>query len=97
MGLIVPGIGTEPSPTWASDLNASLSSIDSHNHSFGQGVQITPDGLNINSNLTFQNNSATGLSGVQLVIQAAQPSTLLNLYSYGNNGAISKRRLDYKI
>jgi len=86
MGLIVPGIGTEPSPTWASDLNASLSSIDSHNHSFGQGVQITPDGLNINSNLTFQNNSATGLSGVQLVIQAAQPSTLLNLYSYGNNG-----------
>ena len=64
MGLVIPGIGTEASPTWASDLNASLSSIDSHNHSSGQGVQITPNGMNINAPLAFQGNQATGVGAV---------------------------------
>lgn len=71
MGLIVPGIGTEYSPTWASDLNASLSSIDSHNHSAGQGVQITPSGLNINADLAFQGNNATLLRSTRFSPQSS--------------------------
>lgn len=71
MGLVIPGIGTEYSPTWASDLNASLSSIDSHNHSAGQGVQITPSGLNINADLAFQGNNATLLRSTRFSPQSA--------------------------
>lgn len=71
MNLVVPGIGTEYSPTWASDLNASLSSIDSHNHSAGQGVQITPSGLNINADLAFQGNNATLLRSTRFSPQSA--------------------------
>ena len=71
MGLTIPGIGTEASPTWASDLNASLSVIDSHNHSSGQGVQITPSGLNINSDLAFQSNNATQLRSARFTAQTA--------------------------
>lgn len=65
MGLIVPTVGVELGPQWATDLNASLSILDSHNHSAGQGVQVTPAGLNINSDLAFIGNNATGLRSVR--------------------------------
>ena len=71
MGLIIPGVGTELGPTWATDLNASLSILDSHNHSSGQGVQITPNGLNINSDLTFINNNAINLRSTRYTSQAS--------------------------
>lgn len=59
MGLIVPGVGTEPGPAWSSDLNSSLGTLDQHNHTFGQGVQINPGGLNINSDLSINSNNLT--------------------------------------
>lgn len=59
MNLVIPTIGVEPGPTWASDLNASLSIVDSHNHSAGSGVAITPDGLNISTDLPINGNNLT--------------------------------------
>lgn len=61
MGMPIPGVGNTTGPTWASDLNTSLNIIDGHNHSIGSGVQITPDGLNINSDLSFGSNNALSL------------------------------------
>jgi len=61
MGLIVPGIATEPGPTWGSDLNSSLGILDQHDHSSGSGVQITPSGININSDLSINNNNLTNI------------------------------------
>ncbi len=61
MNLVVPVPGVAPGPTWAQDLNASLTIVDAHNHSPGSGVQINPVGLNINADLTFQSNNATVL------------------------------------
>ncbi len=58
MNLILPTVGVDPGPDWATNLNASLSIIDQHNHSSGSGVQITPNGLNISSDLSFQMNNA---------------------------------------
>jgi len=87
MNLIVPGIGTEASPTWASDLNADLVTIDSHNHSSGQGVQITPSGLNINADLAFQNNNATLLRSTRFQVQNSVLSLSTDvgcLYVVGN-------------
>lgn len=57
MGLIVPGVGSEPGPAWANEINASLGTIDQHNHSPGQGVKITPLGLDINADLSILNNN----------------------------------------
>lgn len=53
MGLDIPTVGLAPGPEWATDLNNCLLTIDSHDHSTGKGVQVTPAGLNINSDLSF--------------------------------------------
>lgn len=71
MSLIIPTIGQELSPTWASDLNASLSIIDGHNHTPGEGVQIPPAGLNINSDLTMNGNNLTMVRTVKFSPQGA--------------------------
>lgn len=73
MGLIIPGVGTEPGPTWASDLNSSLGILDQHNHSVGQGVQINTDGININADLPLNQNN---LVSVKTVNFAALVSSL---------------------
>jgi hypothetical protein len=71
MGLPIPIPGVTPGPIWASDINASFTQIDSHNHSAGQGVQIQPNGMNINSDLTFQSNNATNLRTTRFSSQNA--------------------------
>lgn len=58
MNLPVPTVGVEPGPAWATDVNNCMSTIDSHDHSSGKGVIITPAGLNISSDLSFINNNA---------------------------------------
>lgn len=62
MSLPIPGVGTEAGPTYANDINSSLSIVDQHNHSAGSGVPINPSGLSINSSLPMNGNqlSLTG-------------------------------------
>jgi hypothetical protein len=69
MNLTVPGVGTSPGPAYASLINTDLSIIDEHDHSSGKGVQISPDGININGNLPFNNNNATTLRSVRFQAQ----------------------------
>lgn len=59
MSLPIPVVLTEPGPQYALDVNSCMSILDGHNHTSGMGVQIPPDGLNINSDLTFSNNRLT--------------------------------------
>ena len=61
MSLIQPAVGVTVGPTWSSELNTSLGLIDTHDHTSGKGVQITPSGLNINADLEFNQNDATEL------------------------------------
>ena len=75
MGFPVSTIGTDSGLSWETNLNAALSVIDSHNHSPGQGQQINPSGLNINSDLPFGGNNATLLRAVRF---SAQPSAIPN-------------------
>lgn len=92
MNLIVPGVGTEFGPTYALDINASLAIVDQHNHSNGNGVQITPAGLNINSALTLNNNFLTNAAGVTLTAQGSTPANKtayvsgVDLYFVDGNG-----------
>lgn len=71
MNMPVPVPGQEAGPTWAIDLTSCLAILDQHDHSSGSGVPITPDGLNINSDLTFANNNAINLRSVRFQTQVA--------------------------
>jgi hypothetical protein len=71
MSLVVPTVAVDPGPDWANNVNASLSIIDGHNHSSGSGTPIAPDGLNISTDLPFNNNSATELKSAQFQTQGA--------------------------
>ncbi len=71
MSLPIPAVGTEPGPNYAFDVNAALTLIDQHDHSSGRGVPITPDGLNINADLDFQNNSAINMKAISFESQVS--------------------------
>jgi microcystin-dependent protein len=92
MSLPLPGVGITSGPQYASDVNNCLTILDSHNHSSGSGVQITPSGLNINAPLTFNSNPITGVSSATFTQQTSL-STLNTLFVgadgnlYFNDGA----------
>lgn len=71
MLLVLPGVALTDGPQWASDVNASLTLIDQHNHSADSGVQITPNGLNINSDLTITNNNLTFVRSLRFTAQGS--------------------------
>lgn len=83
MSLPIPGVGSEAGPTWATDLNNCLTILDLHDHSSGLGVKITPSGININSELTFQNNQLTNAQILGMYLQGSDPTTLGCLYYKG--------------
>lgn len=80
MGLPVPAVGVTIGPDWASDINVSLGLIDAHDHSPGNGVQVTPSGLDISSDLTFAGNNATNLRSTRF---SAQSSPISNAADVG--------------
>lgn len=71
MSLVLPTVSSTIGPLWASELNSALTVIDAHNHAAGMGQQISPSGLDISSDLSFQSNNATLLRSVRLAPQAA--------------------------
>lgn len=82
MFLTEPAIGNSLSPQWAQLLNADMGIIDQHNHSPGSGVQVPPDGLDINSDLTFQGNNLLALNSA--VFNGAISGSPFNLSIYSN-------------
>ncbi len=86
MSLPIPTPLEDSGPDYALNLNASLVIIDSHDHTPGNGVQLTPDSLNINAELPFGNNDATELRTVRFQAQSSVPAVnpdLLCLYAVG--------------
>lgn len=86
MSLLMPIPGVAPGPNYAYEQNTSLSIIDTHNHSAGSGVQVTPAGLNISSDLSFLSNNAVALRSVRFNAQGsplALASDLGCLYESG--------------
>ena len=73
MLLTLPTVGVTAGPAYASQINAALEVVDRHDHSTGSGVQITPAGLNINADLSFNENDATDLRTARFT---SQPSAL---------------------
>ncbi len=78
MSLILPGVGQTLSPTWATDLNNSLTIIDQHNHTAGYGVPVPSSGLNINADLSMNSNNLIAIKSSRYAAQSilAGPSDL---------------------
>ena len=94
MNLPVPVVGIDPGPDWALNIDNCLAILDSHTHAAGSGVQITPAGLNINSDLPMGGNSLLNSKSLSLVNQGGTmgSSTIGALYQvlgdlYYNNAA----------
>ena len=60
---VIPGV--TPGPQYGTDIFTNFSSIDTHDHTTGAGVKIPSAGININADLTFSGNGATGLNKSQ--------------------------------
>lgn len=71
MGMPVPVVGVESGPAWSIDINACLAILDQHDHTTGNGVAISPSGLNINSDLTMASNNLTALRSVRFTAQGS--------------------------
>lgn len=95
MNMPIPGVGITSGPQWATDVNSCLTIIDSHDHSAGYGVQITPSGININSDFSLNLNNLTSARSLRMTEQAlalSNPTDIDCLYDvlgdlYFNDGA----------
>ncbi len=67
----VPVVGTDPGPQYATDVNSCLTILDGHNHTPGYGVPVPTAGLNINTDLTFNQTNATNLRSVRFTPQGS--------------------------
>lgn len=79
MGLIVPTVSGQPGPDWAGNVNADLGIIDQHTHAPGQGIQITPAGININTAFPFNDFDATLLRSARFSAQLTPLADPLDL------------------
>ena len=80
-----PGVGTTAGPQWATDLNTSIDAVDGHDHSTNKGIRITPAAININSDLEFNQNSASELKNVIFDSSVTAASTSYSLYQASGN------------
>lgn len=71
MNLGIPIVSVDQGPQWATDLNACLSVIDQHDHSSGNGVQITSAGINITADLPLNGNNLTTIRSARFSSQAS--------------------------
>lgn len=79
MTLPVPSVGNESGPQYAFDINNCLTLIDGHDHTPGKGVQITPNGININTDLSFNSFNALALRTTRFTPQSAPLSGTLEI------------------
>lgn len=88
MQLVVPEVLVTTGPQYATQINTALDLVDAHDHSPGKGVRITPSGLNINTDLPFNNSNATSLKAV---VFQSQASVLTNQALYSKSGNLCFR------
>ena len=95
MGLPIPQVLTTKGPDYASQINQSLTLIDSHDHTPGKGVRIGVAALNINADLSLNGYNLTQIRAARLINEStalATPFDVTSVYAmegdlYYNNAA----------
>lgn len=86
MNMPLPVVGVDPGPDYATNINASLTILDGHDHSPGNGVPVTTDGISITADLPLNGFNMTLVRSVRLNSQntvLTLPSDLRCLYAVG--------------
>ena len=84
MNLTLPDPTVTLGPTWATQLNTAMDTIDAHDHTPGKGTQIKTAGILINADLEFNNFRVTELKSTRYNDNASTltgASNSLSLYS----------------
>lgn len=84
MNLTLPVVGPlgTSGPEWANLVNQALNDVDAHDHSSGNGKQITPAGMNINQTLQMNSNQLSEIASLALDNNVAQPASVNLIYEY---------------
>lgn len=88
MNLTQSSVGVTTGPDWATNTEGNWTAIDTHDHSSGKGVQISPAGININADLEFNANDATELRTVAFDSSASATSSADRRCFYEDGGDI---------
>jgi hypothetical protein len=83
--ILKPSVGVTAGPTWATDLNTSIDAVDNHDHSTNKGVRITPAAINVNSDMEFNQNSASELKNLIFDSSVTAATTSYSLYQASGN------------
>lgn len=75
MNLTLPEVSKALSPTWATQINTALTSVDSHDHTSASGQRLTTAGININEDLSISSNKLTTLNSTKGQNRAAVSTT----------------------
>jgi len=81
MNLTLPTVSVTAGPTFATQINTAITSIDAHDHTTGKGVQVPSAGINIDANLSFGGYTATGLKATAFTAQAAAITDTYRLWA----------------
>lgn len=74
MNLPIPVVGVDPGPDWANNINASLTTLDLHNHTGGLGTLVPVSGLSINADLPMNFNNLIGTNSVRFSSSSFSPT-----------------------
>ena len=88
MGLLLPDPTVTPGPTYATEEVTAFTTIDSHNHTLGNGAPIPSDALDINNDLPFNDYNATEFRATRFTSQSAAlslPTDVTELYVVNGN------------
>ena len=61
MSLTLPTVSVTIGPLWATEINAALTLIDSHDHSSGEGTKVTQAGINITGEFDLNTYAMSGI------------------------------------
>jgi hypothetical protein len=94
MLLLLPVPTVTLGPLWASEINAALTLVDSHDHTTGKGQRVPTNGININANLPFNDWHLNSVKSTRYNDNASaliDPNDVRNIYAvngdlYYNNG-----------
>ena len=79
MSLVIPTVGTQSGPQYATDINTSLNLIDAHDHTTGKGVAITPGAMDINTDIDMQENSLINATSLVFTAGISASTTAISL------------------